>query len=184
MLPVRHHHIPTAYAHPLWRSTCGARSARSVGQTDTDAEVWPAKPLRSAITSPEICDSYGRQFMARGGRRRGAGRRGWRGKCESCLRLDVRQLNADGRLRGDSKFTWGWSRDGETLASVDVATDTSGLTMRYRAGEISVHQRITFARRPCRFGGERTFFACPDCHRRCAALYGVNDRRQFSCRDV
>lgn len=41
---------------------------------------------------------------------------------------------------------------------------------------------VPLERTSCRYGGLRTWFACPDCHRRCSLVYGLNRRGRFSCR--
>jgi hypothetical protein len=53
--------------------------------------------------------------MGTGGSRYGAGRPGWRRKCEHYLRFDVRNLHRVTRLR-PGRLGWQWTRDGEQIA--------------------------------------------------------------------
>lgn len=115
------------------------------------------------------------------GTRLRASRCGSRDKCEDFLALDVRQLNAFDRLRCRS-FLWQWLIDGEPVGAVRIVGDSRGLTLGYRAQDREVHQRVEFTCTPCHLGGQRTWFSCPDCRRRCAVLYGVTDFGRFSCR--
>src|SRR5215831_1881502 len=51
--------------------------------------------------------------MGKGGSRFGAGRPGWRRKCEYLLALDVRVLARRWRLARGLSYSWAWSRGGE-----------------------------------------------------------------------
>jgi|ERR1700722_1554973 len=104
-----------------------------------------------------------------------------RRKCDDYLTLDVRHLRARGRLT-PGPFRWEWLADGEPVGAVRIVADSHGLTLSYRAQERDVDQRVEFTCTPCYFGGRRTWFICPDCRRRCAVVYGVNDFGRFSCR--
>jgi hypothetical protein len=57
--------------------------------------------------------------MGSGGSRYGAGRPGWRRRCETMLSLDVRKLRRHGTLRPGT-YAWGWSRHGEQYGSVGI----------------------------------------------------------------
>ena len=119
-----------------------------------------------------------------GGKRLGAGRSGWRQKCEDFLPLDIRKLRAHGRLRAGTRFRWGWRRpdEDEQLGEVRVGADPRGLALTYHSEHGDTEHRVEFTWTPCRFGGQRTWFVCPCCGRRCAVLYGVDHRGRFSCR--
>jgi len=79
------------------------------------------------------------------------------------------------------------------LKSYEVLTPGSSITLTWSRGNVLVQRtfilikrdylemvggRIYFDRTPCNYGGERVWFMCPNCDRRCAVLYG-ND---FVCR--
>jgi hypothetical protein len=123
----------------------------------------------------------------RGGNRYGAGRPGRRRKCEYALPFDIRRLRRIGRLSAGQSFGWRWSRDGEEFASIGVKTLADAIELDYSwapSGENRRHilcvARLTFT--PCRFGGKRSWFLCPECWRRCEVLYGVTRRGNFACR--
>jgi hypothetical protein len=124
--------------------------------------------------------------MGRGGARYGAGRPGWRRRCESLLSLDVRKLRRHGTLQPGT-YAWGWSRDGEQYASVGIVVQPESLRLEYTrtpsGGESVAFQcTVRLERMPCRFGGERTYFTCPDCGRRCERLFGLDRAGRFACR--
>lgn len=125
--------------------------------------------------------------MSRGGHRYGAGRPGWRRKCEHMLRIDVRQLQRKGRLAAGQSFGWYWSRDGEQIANIAVTTYADSLTLTYRWTPSAYEPRhvrcpVWLTRTPCNFGGQRAWFICPDCGRTCAVLFGASRRGNFACR--
>lgn len=110
---------------------------------------------------------------------------------EGCRAIDVNRLHRDGCLRdGWSGVLW-WSRDGETVASINLRAgyDTLHLSYRWRAGNgpwEDVAESVLIVRKACRYGGARPFFMCPGlvnglaCGRRVAKLYGPG--RYFLCR--
>jgi len=65
------------------------------------------------------------------GSRYGAGRPGWRRKCEHMLRFDVRRLSRDGLLSSGRSFSWSWSRDGEQTAAMSVSVRSELVELRY-----------------------------------------------------
>src|SRR5690348_17305993 len=97
--------------------------------------------------------------MGRGGSRYGAGRPGWRRKCEHMRSLDLRRLRPKGFLRPGSSFGWRWNWDGEPCGNIGAATRQSGLRVMYSWGSEGERQpydyEIPLERTPCRFGGER-----------------------------
>jgi hypothetical protein len=117
-----------------------------------------------------------------GRRRHRASGRGWRRKCEELLAIDIRQLRAIRRLCAGAAFTLQWSRAGESLGAVHITVDARGLEVSYGARQHKIEQRIDFTWTQCRFGGRRRWFACPNCARRCAILYGIDRTGRFSCR--
>jgi len=118
----------------------------------------------------------------------GSGRRYQGGKdTTSDMRaLDVRRLQRDGLLTPGRAFGWNWSRNGETVASIQMRTEAERVILDYRsrsnggewkAMEYPVHLEWT----GCNLGGRRAWFICPaqGCGRRVAILYGGS---VFACR--
>jgi hypothetical protein len=68
------------------------------------------------------------------------------------------------------------------VASIQITVTRASLALSYRTGGHNVSQRVEFAWTPCHFGGLRTWLICPDCKRRSAVFYGVNNFGRFSCR--
>jgi hypothetical protein len=101
--------------------------------------------------------------------------------------LDVRRWQRDGYLEPDSRFGWQWTRNGETLASIQVRAESNRVILSYRhqqrgGGEWkSEEYPIYLDRTPCTYGGTRAWFRCPaqGCGRRVAILYGG---AIFACR--
>lgn len=123
----------------------------------------------------------------RGGNRYGAGRPGWRRKCEYSLPLDVRRLHRKQLLSPGTSFGWHWSRDGDRIGSIGVTAMETALRLSYtRTPSGSDPKRfeydVSIERTPCRYGGSRPWFRCPWCKRRCALLYGLSGDGYFGCR--
>ncbi len=101
--------------------------------------------------------------------------------------IDVRRWKRDGLLAPNQSFSSWWSRDGETVASIQVRTEPDRVILTYR------HQNrdednwkdeiypIYLAWTPCTYGGRRALFICPasGCGRRVAILFGGGI---FACR--
>lgn len=125
--------------------------------------------------------------MGRGGVRYGAGRPGWRRKCENSLALDLRILRRRGRLAAGQSFPWSWSRDGEPCGSIAVSVLEHSIRLSYvwtGPGDERVSRAYEMAleRTPCPFGGARIWFRCRWCGRRCAVIYGLSGDGYFGCR--
>jgi hypothetical protein len=125
--------------------------------------------------------------MGTGGARYGAGRPGWRRKCEHTLPLDIRRLHRKGLLRTGAVFGWRWSSDDEPRGNIGIAVSDSSACLSYiwTPGDERREMRydVRIDRTPCYFGGLRSWFRCPRCSRRCAVLYGLSRRDgYFGCR--
>ncbi|MFA5041432.1 MAG: hypothetical protein WC464_07350 [Bdellovibrionales bacterium] len=122
----------------------------------------------------------------RGGSRYGAGRPCWHGKAEHHRKIDIRRWAHEGRLRAGNYFGWGWTRDGEQVASIGVLVDGEySLTLKYtRLNDNEERENFAFPIRleqtPCHFGGTRIWFTCPHCGRKAANLYFT--RNGWFCR--
>lgn len=118
----------------------------------------------------------------------GSGRRYQGGKdaTDDYRTLDVRRWQRDGFLTPGRAFNWQWTRNGETVASIQVRTESDRviLTYRHRSGGGEWKDELYPVRLdwyPCTYGGRRAWFLCPaaGCGRRVAILYGGGI---FACR--
>ena len=118
----------------------------------------------------------------------GFGSGGWNAKgrptTTEAFRLDVNSLNRSGALNPGAYSTSTWTRDSEPIGNIHVQATDTGVTLIYRSrigdGDWADHREgIVIVWEPCRFGGWRPFFHCPDCARRVVYLYGL---RRYLCR--
>jgi hypothetical protein len=93
--------------------------------------------------------------MAKGGRRQGAGRPGWRRKVEECTRLDVRHFYAAGPM-----------------------INSGSVTIGHKGRQIT--HSVAFTSTACGFGGRRVWFVCPVCNARSGNLFAISC--QLACR--
>ena len=118
----------------------------------------------------------------------GSGRRSQGGKdaTDDYRALDVRRWQRDGFLTPGRAFGWQWTRNSETVASIQVRTESDRvmLSYRHRSGGGEWKDELYPVRldwSPCTYGGRRAWFLCPaaGCGRRVAILYrgGI-----FACR--
>ena len=105
---------------------------------------------------------------------------------EACHRFDLAGLARGGWLRPGSSGTTRWLRGERETAAIGWAARGTGsaataLELSYAVRGEEIRYRVPIAWTPCRFGGDRPWFACPGdgCGRRAAVLYG---RRLFLCR--
>jgi hypothetical protein len=114
-----------------------------------------------------------------------------KGTVEGARSLDIDRLNRAGCLRPGYYGGWQWTRDGERVADIRLQVEAQRLILSYRirrsGGEWrDVEQPTPVVWVPCRFGGERPYFACPGlvngglCRRRVSKLYGAGT--YFLCR--
>jgi hypothetical protein len=110
---------------------------------------------------------------------------------EGCRNVDVLHWNRLGYLRYPRWFSWAWTRDGETVASIQVESGRDQVILKYRSrayGEewSDVRQTVPLGWTPCRFGGERPWFICSGysngryCGCNVTKLYGAG--KLFACR--
>lgn len=100
--------------------------------------------------------------------------------------LDIRKIQRDGFLSPGSIVSWGWTRHGETVASVNLRVGSGCVTLDYRSraygGEWQdMNYPVWLSYSPCNYGGQRAWWLCPaaGCGRRVAVLYGG---QIFACR--
>jgi hypothetical protein len=108
--------------------------------------------------------------------------RGGRRRCNDCPAIDIHHPHHRELIeRPGGCISWRWNRMGNALCNIDlvlypdhvVLTD---VTDRSRLRSIS----IPLLRTPCRYGGTRPWFECPNCSQRCAKLYFCDG--SFRCR--
>ena len=113
-----------------------------------------------------------------------------RSTCESRLSVDVRQWSRG--LRPGGHFSVTWSRAGTRFARLDahVHVDAVQLALVWcppggselpRASQIVRLDWTTCRLTSCHRRGDRAWFRCPKCDRRCALLYS-GDSSAFGCR--
>ena len=99
------------------------------------------------------------------------------------LALDVRKLRRAGDLGGSHKVSVRWTR-GESVSSVGVSfLEGRAALVSYRvveSGEATT-EWIGIEWTFCNFGGERPWWKCPRCDRRCAIVY-ARGAWPFMCR--
>jgi len=105
-------------------------------------------------------------------------------KTNDLLRLDVAWLNKQGSLSPGRAGNITWTRGHGRKSFISFESTRDALRLMFNVsvngGEREdVRQTIALERTPCRFGGERPWFTCPDCGRRVGVLYG---HRRFLCR--
>lgn len=125
--------------------------------------------------------------MGTGGSRNGAGRPGWRRKCEYLPSLDARTLSRQGRLSPGIYFSWSWSRGDEPVGNISILVSSDHVRLIYTwapydCSRLPFDYPVWIERTTCHYGGSRPWFRCPRCHRRCAVIYGVANDGRFGCR--
>jgi hypothetical protein len=100
---------------------------------------------------------------------------------ESARDLDVRAVYRNGGLTPGARYqvTWigGWG--GSPIALHTVSRDLALLA--YGDGDDPVFEEVPLDWTSCHFGGERPWWHCPSCDRRCAILYLIGSD-PFRCR--
>jgi hypothetical protein len=89
---------------------------------------------------------------------------------ENRLRVDVRQLKRDGYLEPGRAERFWWRAEGELVGPVTVTAGTvegGHGAVDIIGPDFAASVRLTTT--PCTFGN-RIWFTCPDCERRCAVL--------------
>lgn len=112
----------------------------------------------------------------------GSGRwqRNGKSTAEGALPLDIRKLKQAKVLTPGRTFSWQWSTGGNVHASIGAVAYQDHLMLRYSHRGESVEQKVSYTWTSCNYGGERIWFSCPFCGRRCAVIYGAG--KYFACR--
>jgi hypothetical protein len=123
-----------------------------------------------------------------GGMGSGRGYQGGKATTSGCYQLDVRKLQRAGALTASASFGWHWSRNGESVASIQARAEE-----RPRDPELQSQERrrdwqamdypVRLEWTACTLGGRRAWFLCPanGCGRRVALLY-LGGAGIFACR--
>ena len=113
-------------------------------------------------------------------------RYGAKSTTDDYLALDVRRWARAGVLRPGYWGGWQWTRDGETVASIQMRAEQDRVILIYKhrcGGDEwkDEHYPVRLVRTPCHLGSSRPWFICPalGCGRRVAILYGGSI---FACR--
>jgi hypothetical protein len=99
--------------------------------------------------------------------------------------VDLRYLWQQGLLEPGHWGSLRWSRAGRETGSIRFVVGEDTVTLAYRVRDggsrdwTDITEPVRLLRTAQPFGGERLWFACPRCGRRCAVLYGG---RRFFCR--
>ena len=120
----------------------------------------------------------------------GSGRSGWRGVIEGRRRMDIRWMRWRGWLIPGAEGSLSWSSNGESAgtASYRVDADLGHIELLYSVRDDDgdswerVQIRVPITRAPCRYGGERTYWRCPRCWRRCEVIVMASGGRTWGCR--
>jgi hypothetical protein len=102
---------------------------------------------------------------------------------ESAQSIDLAYLRRRGMLSLGHCSSLTWSRWGQSR-SISVNAEANGLRLRYRiincyGVRIQVDELVPFTYSATCFGGQRQWFKCLKCGRRCRKLYGG---QYFRCR--
>ena len=115
--------------------------------------------------------------MSKGGSRYGAGRPGWHVKAEDCRQIDVREWQRLGCFEPSVAGTWYFT----DRATLDYRAEADVVVLHHALAGRPMDQRVPITRTSCHYGGERPWFACPNCTRRVALLY-LKPGAEFACR--
>ena len=123
----------------------------------------------------------------------GSGRIGGdvRKKIEECHTSNVNDLNKAGLLNPGSFTILSWTMQGRILGQVSLTGTADGVELAYQYTDPTklsekIREYIAIVRRPCPFGGSRSYFVCPGlrsylrCDRRSTKLY--RSGKYFLCR--
>ena len=110
-----------------------------------------------------------------------------RPKVEDFLSLDIHLAHGILTSRGSSGNI-SWSRP-SGVARVAYVRQEGGLRLRYThkghdGAPHRIDEVIPIVRTPTQFGGQRHWFACPGCSRRCRLIYGGSHFRCRHCHDA
>lgn len=120
---------------------------------------------------------------ARGGARDGAGRPRTRAVLEECLRLDIAQLRLHALVDGPpvKRLVTCHAVSRTPEATICIVGSRHRVSLHYTARGHPMRIDVPMRWAACTFGGERPWFECPACQRRCGTLFLGSFN--FSCRE-
>ncbi len=119
-----------------------------------------------------------------GGSGSGRRQRYQRRTTEGYLTLDIAALRRRGLLQLGRSNVISWSRGGERIGSASLFAESGSLRLSYQTTTSEgsaerIDERVEIWSTQTSLGGQRQWFRCPGCHRRCRILYGGP---RFRCR--
>jgi len=116
-----------------------------------------------------------------------SGRYGWRGVMEHRRQLNVRDLTKCTELGPGWIGPIHWGTDDNPGGSATILGIEGGIELRHNIvhddeTRTQVSERIQFRCRPCRYGGDRRYWACPRCWRTCEAVVMASNASFWGCR--
>lgn len=125
---------------------------------------------------------------------RGSGRHSTLGvfvdKCEDYGQtIDIGWLKRQGCLSLGRSGTITWSRGDDQKASIRYGFEASGIRLTYKSRShgdawTNVNELVPISYTATNFGGQRPWFVCPGCKRRCRILFGATLFRCRTCLDL
>jgi hypothetical protein len=117
----------------------------------------------------------------------GSGRQSDLPSTSEAKRVDIRYIRKQGWLYSGARGSLSWTRGGEASGNVAYRIQGDTFTLDYKVREYEdqweqVVLDVALLTTPCRYGGHRYYFQCPNqhCRRRCEVLYSVG--KYFLCR--
>ena len=106
-------------------------------------------------------------------------------KVEDLLAIDIARLRRSGIRTAGASGDITWSRS-STTASVGYVLHHDGIRLHYTltrhgCAPQRIDDFIPIVMTPTRFGGQRHWFQCPTCGRRCRLIYGGSHFRCRTC---
>lgn len=120
----------------------------------------------------------------------GSGPQYRRPSTSEAMRVDIRYMRKNSLLRSGKIGSLHWSCGGRPSGDIrySVAHNGGALILDYKVREVGGEWQpmiltVPLVTRPCRYGGERQYFQCPNvrCRRRCEVLYSCGV--YFLCRE-
>ncbi|MEI7590824.1 MAG: hypothetical protein WCJ49_05885 [Deltaproteobacteria bacterium] len=113
-----------------------------------------------------------------------SGRQGGKKTTNQMNNLDIRRVQRAGRLKPGILCTWSWTRNIDSVSSINMYVGDDVVTLSYRITDQFGESRnysypVMIEWTPCNYGGQRAWWVCPDCGRRVAVLFGG---RRYACR--
>lgn len=90
---------------------------------------------------------------------------------DDLLGLDIRRLKRQARLTAGTNCTVSWKARTYS-AAIGLEAHANAVTLRYSANNKPQCYDIAVTTTLCHLGGQRHWWLCPCCNRRCAILYG------------